>query len=158
MTLAEEVGRNLRERKLTLAVAESASGGLISTMITDIAGSSDYFRGGVVSYDNDIKIKVLGVNQETLELYGAVSPQTAAEMASGVRLLMNTSIGISDTGIAGPAGETPGKPVGLFYLGISTSIDTHTEEHLFQGNRLENRLNAARAALQMLLNYLKRSR
>jgi PncC family amidohydrolase len=124
-------------------------------MITDIPGSSDYFRGGMVSYDDDIKVRVLGVKQETLEHYGAVSLPTAIEMARGVRQLMNTSIGLSDTGIAGPGGESPEKPIGLFYLGISTPEGTHAEKRLFRGNRQENKLEAATVALQMLYNYLE---
>jgi PncC family amidohydrolase len=152
--LEEEIGRLLKERGLTIAVAESATGGLISNLITNVSGSSDYFRGAVVSYDNEIKARILGVRGETLERYGAVSRQTGEEMAEGVRKLMNADIGLSDTGIAGPTGATPGKPVGLFYIGLSYQKVTRVEEHLFHGDRLENKRNAAEAALRMLREYL----
>lgn len=110
----------LREKGLTLACAESCTGGLISKRITDIAGCSDVFVGGCVSYANEAKIKLLGVSEDTLREWGAVSEQTAKEMAIGVRRVLGTDIGVSVTGIAGPGGGTPEKPVGTVFLGIST--------------------------------------
>ena len=154
MRLEEEVGKLLNERKLTIALAESATGGLISDLITNVPGSSNYFKGSVVAYDNEIKAKVLGVSKETLGKHGAVSYQTGEEMAEGVRELMNADIGLSNTGIAGPTGATPEKPVGLFYIGLSSERGTQVEEHLFHGSRLGNKQSAAEAALQMLKGYL----
>ena len=139
---------------MTVAVAESASGGLVSHLITNVAGSSDYFKGSVVAYDNEVKVKVLGVKWETLARYGAVSYQTGEEMAQGVRRLMNANIGLSVTGIAGPAGATPEKPVGLFYIGIASDLGTTVMEHVFTGDRLENKKSAAEAALIMLKEHL----
>ncbi len=154
LNLEEETGILLRELGLTIAVAESATGGLISSSITDVPGSSDYFKGSVISYDNEIKAEVLGVSLDTLEKYGAVSHQTAAEMALGVRKLMGADIGLSDTGIAGPGGSTAEKPVGLFYIGLSTRSQTLVEKHLFQGNRSGNKRAAVEAALRLLQVYL----
>ena len=153
-SLEEKVGALLKEHKLIVAVAESATGGSISDLLTNIPGSSDYFKGSVVSYDNEIKAGILGVRKGTLEKYGAVSSQTAEEMAEGVRKLMNADIGLSDTGIAGPTGATPGKPVGLFYIGLSSQRGTRVEEHLFHGDRIENKQAAATAALRLLREYL----
>jgi PncC family amidohydrolase len=152
--LEEEIGALLQQHGLTIAVAESATGGLISHLITNIPGSSDYFRGAVVAYDNEMKVKVLGVRRQTLARYGAVSYQTGEEMAQGVRRLMHASIGLSDTGVAGPAGATPEKPVGLFYIGISSDIGTSVAEHTFDGERLENKRSAAEMALTMLKEHL----
>lgn len=152
--IEEEIGSLLKEHKLTLAVAESASGGLISHMITNVSGSSDYFMGSVVSYDNGVKMKVLGMNWETLEQHGAVSQQCAEEMAQGVRRLLGTDIGLSDTGIAGPSGGNAEKPVGLFYIGLSSREGTFCQRHVFSGDRLQNKHNAAEAALVMLRDYL----
>jgi len=154
ISLEEEVGALLKEHKLIIAVAESATGGAISNLLTNVSGSSDYFRGSVVSYDNEIKAGVLGVRNETLEKYGAVSSQIAVEMAEGVRKLMNTDIGLSDTGIAGPTGATPEKPVGLFYIGLSSRRGVQVEEHLFHGDRIENKRSAAKAALRLLRGYI----
>ena len=120
-TLEQAVVLYLRERGLTLACAESCTGGLIAKRITDIAGCSDVFMGGCVTYSNEAKQRLLSVSAETLERYGAVSEQTAAEMARGVRERLGTDIGVSATGIAGPGGGTPEKPVGTVYVGISTA-------------------------------------
>jgi PncC family amidohydrolase len=152
--LEEEIAVLLREHGLTIAVAESASGGLLSHLITNIAGSSDYFKGSVVAYNNDIKVRVLGVSRKTLKRYGAVSYQTAEEMAQGVRRLMNANIGLSVTGIAGPTGATPQKPVGLFYIGIASDLGTRVVEHIFAGDRLQNKKSAAETALIMLKEHL----
>ena len=109
----------LKERGLTISTAESCTGGLVAKTFTDVSGVSSVFWGGVVSYDNSVKENVLGVKRETLDSYGAVSYQTAKEMAQGVRDLCKTDIGISTTGIAGPTGGTPEKPVGTVYIGIA---------------------------------------
>lgn len=117
--LCETLINKLKEKKLTLSCAESCTGGLIAKSITDIPGCSDVFYGGVVSYDNIVKIGILGVKNETLNEYGAVSFQTAKEMALGVKRACSTDIGISTTGIAGPGGGTQEKPVGTVYIGIA---------------------------------------
>lgn len=153
-TLEQEVGGLLHEHRLSLATAESATGGLISGRIIDVAGSSSYFQGAVVSYSNEVKRDVLGVRQETLDRYGAVSRQTAKEMAEGVRRLMKVDLALSDTGIAGPGGGTDKKPVGLFYIGLATSDGTEVQEHVFKGDRQQNREQAALAALAMLRKHL----
>ena len=111
---------NLRERGLTVAAAESCTGGLIAKRITDIAGCSDVFLGGCVTYAVDAKVKLIGVSRETIEKYGVVSAETACEMARGVRLALGADIGIATTGIAGPGGGTPEQPVGTVYIAVST--------------------------------------
>lgn len=120
-SIEDTVIRHLRSKGLTVSCAESCTGGLIMKRLTDIAGCSDVFMGGCVTYSNDSKVKLVGVSPETLDAHGAVSSQTAAEMARGVRLALGTDIGISATGIAGPGGGTPEKPVGTVYIAISTS-------------------------------------
>ncbi len=154
ISLEDEIALLLRNTNLTLATAESATGGLISGTITSVSGSSAYYIGSVISYSSEIKEKILGVKSETLQKYGAVSRQVAEEMAQGVRRLMNTDIGISDTGIAGPTGATSTKPVGLFYLGLSAVDRNIIEEHIFSGNRQMIRQAAMQATLIMLRDYL----
>lgn len=119
-TIENAVVKALHESRLTLSAAESCTGGLISKRITDISGCSDVFFGGCVTYTNDVKMRLIGVSAETLERYGAVSEQTACEMARGVRLAAGSDIGVSATGIAGPTGGTPETPVGTVFIGIST--------------------------------------
>ena len=153
---AAEIITILRDRKLTLGTVESATGGLIAHLITNVPGSSDVFRGSIVSYSNEIKMKIVGVKTATLEKYGAVSSQVAAEMAAGGRKALGVDICAADTGIAGPGGATAGKPVGLFYLGLSTRDGTVTKIHLFTGSRDENKQQAAQTALQRVLDYLKK--
>ena len=117
--LCETLVNKLKEKNLTLSCAESCTGGLIAKCITDISGCSSVFYGGVVSYDNIVKMGILGVKEETLKEHGAVSNQTAEEMARGVKRACSTDIGISTTGIAGPGGAVPGKPVGTVYIGFA---------------------------------------
>lgn len=154
MRLEEEVGSLLRERGLTIAIAESSTGGLISHLITNIPGSSVYYKGTVVAYDNEVKIKILGVKRETLDKCKSVSYETAEEMARGVREALDADIGLSETGIAGPASGSSGKDIGLFYIGLASSQGNRVEEHVFQGDRQENKNGAAEAALAMLKGYL----
>lgn len=156
MSLEQEVGNLLREKGLTVGVVESATGGLISHLITNIPGSSAYYKGSVTSYSNDIKVKVVGVKAETIDRYGAVSPQVAREMADGGRKLLGVDICLADTGIAGPDGATPGKPVGLFYLGLSAAEGTYSRKRIYSGGREHNKRQAARAALIALKAYLLR--
>lgn len=139
---------------LTIGTTESATGGRIADRLTNVPGSSDYFKGSVVAYSNEIKINVLGVKRETIENYGAVSEQTAIAMAEGGRKLLDVDICISDTGIAGPSGAAPGKPVGLFYIGLAAKESSLSQQHIFSGNREENKRDAAEAGLNMLRRYL----
>lgn len=153
--LEEEIGTLLRKKKLTLGVIESATGGLISHRITNVSGSSDYYKGSVTAYSNEVKIEVVGVAEETIRKYGAVSSQTAEEMAGGGRRLLAADICLSDTGIAGPTGATPEKPLGLFYIGLSSKGETRSQRHVFHGSREEIKQSAAEAGLMMLREYLE---
>jgi len=144
----------LRQKGLTLAVVESASGGLISHRITNVAGSSDYYKGSVTAYSNEVKIEVVGVKEETIDKYGAVSHQVAEEMAQGGRKVLDADICLADTGIAGPGGATPEKPVGLFYLGLSHQGGTYSKQRNFQGDREQNKSDSAESALTWLKDYL----
>ncbi len=160
--LEAEIARLIREyqaktgKPLTIGTVESATGGRIADRITNVPGSSDYFKGSVVTYSNEVKIALAGVKRKTLENYGAVSEQTALEMARGGRKLLEVDICISDTGIAGPSGATPDKPVGLFYLSLAAKDESLCEKHAFSGNREQNKRDAAEAALNMLKQYLMR--
>jgi len=144
----------LRQKGLTLGVVESATGGLISHLITNIPGSSDYYQGSVTAYSNQAKMKLVGVKEETLNRYGAVSSQVAEEMAQGGRRVLAADICLADTGIAGPGGATPGKPVGLFFIGLSHRAGTCSQKHTFPGDREQNKRRAAEAALSWLKEYL----
>jgi PncC family amidohydrolase len=154
MRLEEAIGALLRQKGLTLGVVESATGGLISHRITNVPGSSDYFKGAVIAYSNEVKSGVVGVSPDTLMNYGAVSPQVAEEMAEGGRMLLGADICIADTGIAGPSGATAEKPVGLFYLGLSHGEMTYSRKHIFSGSREQNKQAAAEEALSWLEEYL----
>jgi len=153
-SLEQEVGNLLRHKGLTLGVVESATGGLISHLITNIPGSSDYYKGSITAYSNEVKIKLVGVKQDTINKYGAISYQVAEEMAQGGRKILAADICLADTGIAGPSGATPGKPLGLFYIGLSHKAGTFSQKHNFQGNREQNKLAAAKAALGWLKECL----
>jgi nicotinamide-nucleotide amidase len=152
--LAQKIGELLKEQRLTLGTVESATGGLISHFITNVSGSSDYFQGSITSYSNHLKMRLAGVNKETLEKYGAVSSQVAQEMAKGGRQALGVDICVADTGIAGPTGATFGKPVGLFYLGLSHKNGTFSRKYIFKGTRKENKEQAAEAALAWVKEYL----
>jgi nicotinamide-nucleotide amidase len=153
--IEKEVGDLLRQKKLTLGVVESATGGLVSHRLTSVPGSSDYYKGSVTSYSNEIKKKVIGVKADTLEKYGSVSPRVAEEMAAGGRRLLEVDICLADTGIAGPGGATPGKEVGLFYIGMASRDGVFNRRHQFHGDREANKQSAADAALQWLREYLQ---
>ncbi len=152
--LAAEIGALLREKGLSLGTVESATGGLIAHLITEVPGSSDYFKGGIVAYSNELKMRLVGVRRETIERYGAVSRETALEMAAGGQERLRVDISLVDTGIAGPAGATPEKPVGLFYLGLAHKGGAESRRHLFTGSRGENKRDAAATALAWLKEYL----
>jgi len=150
MKIELEAGKILRRRRMTIAVAESCTGGLISSRITDSSGSSDYFAMGVIAYSNKIKENILGVRPKSLQKYGAVSKQVALEMAAGVRLLACADIGIGVTGIAGPTGGTKSKPVGLVYIGLVTDKKNTVKKFRFKGSRQEIKLRASQAALNLI--------
>lgn len=154
-TLEELVGRALKERGLTLAVAESCTGGLIGHRITNVAGSSDYFLGGVVSYGNEAKQDVLRVPADVLAQKGAVSPETARDMARGVRETFHAGVGLAVTGIAGPSGGSPTKPVGTVYIGLATSDGEDVWHYRFYGNRCQIKTLTAETALDRLRRKLK---
>jgi nicotinamide-nucleotide amidase len=148
------IGALLREKGLTLGVVESGTGGLISHLITNVPGSSNYFKGSVTAYANDIKRKIIGVKSATLEQHGAVSPQVAIEMADGGKKVLGVDICIADTGIAGPGGGTLEKPVGLFYIGLAHQGGAFSRRYQFHGTREENKQSVAEAALTWLKEYL----
>jgi nicotinamide-nucleotide amidase len=154
VNIEEEVSALLRQKGLTLGVVESASGGLISHLITNVPGSSDYYKGSVTAYSNEVKVRVVGVKEATLNQYGAVSAEVAEEMAQGGRKILAVDICLADTGIAGPSGASPEKPVGLFFIGLAHGERTFTRKHNFQGNREQNKKSAAEAALGWLKEYL----
>jgi len=151
------VGRLLAESKLKLAVAESCTGGLLGHRITNVPGSSDYFEGGVVAYSYEAKERLLGVHHDTLYEHGAVSAETAMEMARGVRRALGADIGLAVTGIAGPGGGMPGKPVGLVYIALSSRNGEYVERHVWDDDREGNKLRSTEAALKMLQEFLEQS-
>lgn len=150
------MGKLLRSRGLTLAVAESCTAGLLGMRLTEVAGASDYFRGGVIAYSNAAKAEVLGVLKEILEEHGAVSPECARAMAEGARRLFGVDLALAITGIAGPSGGTPQKPVGLVYIALAHSGGVEVERHEFRGSRQGVRWSASEAALELLLRHLQR--
>ena len=152
------VGELLRQRGLRLAVAESCTGGLIGHRLTNVAGSSTYFIGGVTSYAYEAKVRLLGVRWETLEAHGAVSQKTVLEMARGVRKVLAADVGLAVSGIAGPGGGTPEKPVGTTWIGLSTSAYEHAWSYRLQGDRLQIKEQAAEQALLRLAEYLDGTR
>ena len=152
--LEEVVGQILRDRGMTVATAESCTGGLLGKMMTDAPGSSDYYLGGVVSYSNDLKVDLLGVNETTLERFGAVSEQVAAQMAVGIRKDTSADLGLSVTGIAGPGGETTEKPLGLVLIGLSSDQETRVKRIQLPGPREAIRIRASRFALDWLRRSL----
>lgn len=142
-----EIVTSLIEDKITIATAESCTGGKIAAAITDVPGASEIFGYGMVTYSNDAKIKILGVKAETLAAHGAVSPETAYEMAAGLKRVSGADVAVSVTGIAGPGGGSPEKPVGLVYMGIAYGDDVFVKKNFFQGERDEVRLQTVETAL-----------
>ena len=145
----------MRSRVLTLATAESCTGGLVSDRITNISGSSEYFPGGVVAYAYEAKVNLLGVSWDTLNVHGAVSAETVLEMARGVRKIFNADIGISVSGIAGPTGGLPEKPVGTTWFGLVTGTGEWTRHFVWDGDRVHNKQFSSEAALQFVVDYLE---
>lgn len=149
--LSSEVIRRLSGK--TLVTAESCTGGGIGAALTDVSGSSAVYKGGVVSYTNEVKNQVLGVSQELLDRYGAVSPWVAGEMATGVRKLLKADIAVSVTGLAGPGGDDRGNPVGTVYIGYEDASKASVHHFCFSGEREAVREQAVRAALTLILEF-----
>ena len=151
----EHLGELLREKQLKLAIAESCTGGLIASRVTDVAGSSDYFDAGVVVYSNQAKQKFLSVPAASIEAQGAVSREVAEKMAEGVRAATGADIGLSVTGIAGPAGGSPEKPVGTVYIGLASKAGTFFRKFTFSGARLEIKQQTSTEALQFAIDLVE---
>lgn len=154
-TMEEIVAGLLKEKKLTIAVAESCTGGLITSRLTDIPGSSEYLERAVVTYSNKAKVSLLNVPAAIIEKYGAVSEETARLMAEGIRKLAGTDLGLASTGIAGPAGGSEAKPAGTVYLALSDAAKTACRHYVYRWDRKRNKLIFSQAALLLLKNYLQ---
>ena len=153
-SLEQEVVRLLTERRLTLAVAESCTGGLVGHRITNVPGSSACFRGGVIAYHNEVKAALLNAPADLLAREGAVSEGVAVTMARTVRERLGADIGLAVTGIAGPAGGTPEKPVGLVYIALADSEGAVAQRHVWSGDRRQNKESSADAALKLAKEHL----
>ena len=149
--VVEQLQRICLEHGLTVATAESCTGGMIAKLITDVAGSSGYFRGGVVSYSNAVKTELLGVPEEQLLAYGAVSAQVARSMATGILRRTRADVAIAVSGISGPGGGSAGKPVGLTYVAVADKDGADVRRYVWSGDRAGNREATARVALELLL-------
>jgi len=143
---------------MTIATAESCTGGLLAHTLTNVSGSSDYFICGVISYSNTAKIQLLGVSEQLLKKHGAVSKEVAAAMAKAIRQHAQVTFGLATTGIAGPTGGTKDKPVGLVYIAISTMNTVVVKQFLFSGDRNTNKESSCTAALELLLETLSRKK
>ena len=163
MELEEQISEHMRSReckggrRLQIATAESATSGRIADTLTQVSGASDYVAGGIVSYSNSAKQRLLGVKISTLETYGAVSGEVAREMAEGGRSALGADVCVADTGIAGPGGGSDTKPVGLFFLAVASEGACDVRRFVFDGDRNSNKNAAVRAALTMLMDYLVKS-
>lgn len=157
-TIQEEVGELLRDRGLTIAVAEACTAGLVGSMLCSVPGSSRYFYGGVIAYTGGSKTKLLGVSEELLRRESSVSPAVALEMARRARELLDTDVGVSTTGVAGPTGGSSGKPIGLFYIAVAARDGFEaTKELLWTSDRNANREHTAWAALDLVKSYLSQN-
>lgn len=156
MTLEEEVVSLLAENHYTVTTAESCTAGLLAGRIMNVSGASDVYNEGYITYANSAKEKLLGVKHDTLETHGAVSPETAYEMAAGAAKAAKAEASLAVTGIAGPGGGTKEKPVGLVYIGCSVRGNVRVEEYHFAGSRAENRAAAVEEALLLLKEELLR--
>ncbi len=154
--MEEVVGNLLKEKGLTVATAESSTGGLIVSRLVNVPGSSQYVLGSVVSYSNEVKINHLKVKKEDIETLGAVSEPVAKQMAENVRTILGSDLAVSDTGIAGPTGETPDKPLGLHYIGFTDGKETKVYKEIYKGSRNDVRLYISQFALNLIRLYLKR--
>ncbi len=155
VVLARQVHELLGARRITLATAESCTGGLLGHVLTEVPGSSEWYVGGIVSYSDRLKRDELGVPATTIEHHGAVSTQTCVAMADGARWRYGTAIAVSVTGIAGPDGGSEAKPVGLTYVGLADGEGHHARRHQWHGDRHANKLASAGAALELLLEHLR---
>lgn len=153
-TLAAAVGAALTEKEYTLSTAESCTGGLIGAAVTAVSGSSHWFKGGIIAYDNAVKKGLLHVSDDLLNRYGAVSEQTAAAMVQGVTALLDTRCGIAVTGIAGPGGGSSEKPVGLVYIAVRCNETLAAYKNLFHGNRDAVRQQTVEKSLSCLLDMI----
>jgi nicotinamide-nucleotide amidase len=144
----------LKKNKMTIALAESCTGGLISDRLTNIPGSSEYFDRSVVCYSNKAKVELLNIDEQLINMYGAVSPEVAIAMAEGIRKISNTNLGLAVTGIAGPDGGTAEKPVGLVYIALATQNGAIYEKHMLAGGRKGIKYRASQTALDFLRKYL----
>jgi PncC family amidohydrolase len=158
MKLEKLIGDLLRERDWTLSIAESCTGGLICDRITDITGSSDYFKGGMVTYSNESKAKHLEITLNYIKRYGAVSPQVARKMAQGVRKAFGTTFGLSTTGVAGPTGGTKRSPVGRVFIGLTAGRKVWVKKLDLKGSRRDIKEKASEKALQFFYERLIHSR
>ncbi|HSJ53571.1 MAG TPA: CinA family protein [Anaerolineae bacterium] len=156
MTLEEQVGALLAERGLSLVTAESCTGGLVGHRLTNVSGSSSYYLGGFVTYSDHLKKQLLGVSPATLAEHGAVSEPTAREMVRGARERLGADLALAVTGVAGPEGGTPQKPVGLVYVALSSASAEVCHRHQFDGDRLAVKQQSAEVALRLLLAHLER--
>ena len=160
LALSQAVGDLLKAQKRTIATAESCTGGLIASTLTDISGSSVYVTGGFVTYSNEAKMTLLGVKEATLIAFGAVSEQTASEMAVGALDRLDVDIALSATGIAGPNGGSPDKPVGLVYIGVSwrvnNRIETLVKRYVWNSDRIQNKIETVFKALQLTEQILQK--
>jgi nicotinamide-nucleotide amidase len=154
--LAEKILQKLRDKKYTIATAESCTGGGIAYTLTDIAGCSDVVDRGFVTYSNQAKMDMLGVSSISLKQYGAVSQEVAIEMAEGAKKNGKVDIAVSVTGIAGPGGASDKKPVGLVHLAVATAKNTLHEKHIFAGNRTEIRNQTIETALNMVMQAISK--
>lgn len=152
--LEERIGQLLRNKGLKLAVAESCTGGLVADRLTDVPGSSDYFLGGIVAYAYEAKVALLGVSWETLRAHGAVSRETVLEMARGARETLAADVAIAVSGIAGPGGGLPNKPVGTTWLGLSARGEQRSLLLQLRGDRRANKMGATEGALGFLHQFL----
>lgn len=153
MSLEEQLGQIFKAKGLRVATAESCTGGLLAGRITDVAGSSDYMLGGIVSYANEVKQHLLGVDPTALAEHGAVSEVVARQMARGARERLGADVGISVTGVAGPGGGSPEKPVGLVWIGLSDARGDRAERYLWESDRVGNRALSVDAALRLLIEW-----
>ncbi|WP_074515798.1 nicotinamide-nucleotide amidohydrolase family protein [Selenomonas sp. WCT3] len=152
--LEETAGQLLMAKHQTIACAESCTGGLLTSRLTDVPGSSAYVMGSVVSYTNPVKERLVGVNPTTIAAHTEVSAETAGEMAEGIRQLIGTDLGVGITGLAGPGGGTKERPVGVVFIAVAGSRGTKVCENHFHGNRMAIKQQSAEMALQMIIEYL----
>ena len=153
-----KIGRLLRLSSYKIVTAESCTGGLIGHRLTNVAGSSDYYLGGIIAYAYEAKVALLNVSWDTLRNHGAVSRETVLEMAHGARMALGADLAVSVSGIAGPGGSLPGKPIGTTWLGLAARDGAWAQVYCFGGDRIENKTSSADAALKLIYDYLNGKR